>query len=75
MRWGQTALRRLGGSGGLGCAGITASVRGDDFILGNDFKLPLQCLDLLLERDDAPQVGHGKIRKRLHLERMPADWW
>ena len=69
MRWGQTALRGLGGSGGLGCAGITASV------IGNDFKLPLQCLDLLLERDDAPQVGHGKIRKRLHLERMPADWW
>jgi len=51
MRGGQAAFGALGGSGGLGWAGLSS-------FPNQGFKLPLQGLDLLLERNDPPQVGH-----------------
>jgi hypothetical protein len=61
MRWGQTALCTLRGSGGLGWFGSVGAR-----FSGYGFELSFQRLDLLLEREDAPQVGHRKIRKRFH---------
>ena len=49
MRCGQAAFGALGGSGGLGWAGLYN-------FPNQDFKPPLQGLDLFLERNDPPQV-------------------
>jgi len=57
-------LVRLTGTGVS--AGLAASALDSPAMA---FELSFQRLDLRLERDDAPQVGHGKIRKRLHLEK------
>jgi hypothetical protein len=64
MRCRQAAFGTLGGTGGLGWA---ASVGARFPTYG--FELSFQRLDLLLEREDAPQVGHREIRKRFHLEK------
>jgi hypothetical protein len=64
MRCRQATFGTLDGNGGLGWAGSVGAR-----FPGYGFELSFQRLDLLLEREDAPQVGHRKIRKRFHLEK------
>jgi hypothetical protein len=64
MCCGQAAFGRFAGNRGLGYAG-----NGDASSPGNGFDLDLQRLDLLLERNHLPQVGHRKVTKRFHLSR------
>ena len=61
MCCGQAAFGRFGGRRGLGGVG-----NADASLPGNGFELPLRRLDLLLERNYSPQVGHRKIRNRFH---------
>jgi hypothetical protein len=58
MRCGQMAFYTLGGTAGYGGVGAGFPDYG--------FELSFQRLDLLLERNDAPEVGHREIRKRFH---------
>lgn len=58
MRRRQAAFGTLDGNGGHDSVGARFAAYG--------FELPLQGLNLLLERNDAPQVGHRKISKRFH---------
>jgi hypothetical protein len=64
MRCRQAAFGTLDGNGGLGWAGGVGAR-----FPAYGFELSFQRLDLFLEREDAPQVGHRKIRKRFHLEK------
>src|ERR1700722_17503024 len=61
MRCRQAAFGTLDGNGGLGWAGGVGAR-----FPAYGFELSFQRLDLLLEREDAPQIGHRKIRKRFH---------
>ena len=56
--------RRLGGLAGAGASVGAGSA--DASFPGNGFELALQPLDLLLERNYSPQVGHRKFTKRFH---------